>query len=92
MPFVVSRGTNVGFSVEFYTSSGALTMPTSGWLTITYPALAGGTATQTVTLTRGRVFTGTWDSTVSDLGIATVSISGAGQATPTTTQLKVVYP
>ena len=92
MPFNVSRGATVGFSIEFFDASGNQTLPSSGSLSIDYPALTGGRATQAVTLTRGLVFTGTWDSTISDLGLATVSVSGAGQATPSTTTLRVIHP
>lgn len=92
MPFTVSRGTTVGFSIEFFDVNGALTMPSSATLTVIYPALTGGTATATVALNRGRVFTGAWDTSVSDLGFATVSVLGAGQASANTTTLRVIYP
>lgn len=92
MPFDVHRGAVVGFSIEFLDANGNLTLPSSASLSISYPALTGGTAVATVSLTRGRVFTGTWDSTIADLGLATVSITGAGQATPTTTILRLKYP
>lgn len=92
MPFNVSRGDVVGFSIEFRDADDNITIPSSATLSITYPALTGGTAVATVSLTRGLVFTGTWDSSVSDLGIATVSVLGAGQASPTTTTLRLIYP
>lgn len=92
-PYNVTQGSTVEFTVEFFDSVGALTVPTSATLTVTYTTVAGSTTSATVALSQsGSFFVGTWGSGVAKLGLATFSITGAGQATATTGSLRLLNP
>jgi hypothetical protein len=92
MPFNITTGSTVEFTVEFFSSANILTVPTSATLTVTYPfssnSLATGTATIAMTPS-GNFFTATWGSGVAALGLTTFSITGAGQASATTGTLRI---
>jgi len=92
-PYNVTQGSTVEFTVEFLDATGATTTPTSATLIVTYTALAGSTAIATVALSQsGSFFVGTWGSGVAQLGLATFSITGAGQASATTGSLRLLNP
>ncbi len=91
MPFNVTQGSTVEFTVEFFNANGVLTVPSSATLTVTYTTTSGGSSSTTVALTQSNsFFTGTWGSGVAALGLATVSITAPGQATPTTATLRIL--
>jgi hypothetical protein len=92
MPFNITSGSTVEFTVEFFSSANTLTVPTSATLTVTYPLSSNSLATTTATIgmsPSGNFFTATWGSGVAALGLTTFSISGAGQASPTTGTLRI---
>jgi hypothetical protein len=93
MPFNVSQGSTVTFTAEFFDSGGAMTVPSSATLTIVYPVSNTTTTSCSIGMSAaGNFFTATWGSGVSELGLATFSVSGAGQATPTTGTLRIITP
>jgi hypothetical protein len=92
MPINATLGSTLVFTVTFFTSAGVLTVPTSATLTVTYPPSSNSltTASCAIGMTQsGSFFTATWQTAVAALGISSISISGAGQASPTTTQVRL---
>jgi len=83
------------FVVEFFDADGALTVPSSGTLTISYTDRATLTATSTdisLTLTDS-FFLGTWSSSGAVIGLASWSVTGAGLASPAATgTIRVINP
>jgi len=71
-------GNTAQFVAEFLDATGNITVPSGGTLNITYPV--GLTAvTTSITMTQqNSFFTATWNSSVSDLGIATWNITSIG--------------
>jgi hypothetical protein len=95
MPINASQGSTIGFTVEFFDTTGNLTVPTSATLTITYPPSSNSIVTQTATIgmsAAGNFFSATWGSGVAALGLTSYSISAPGQATPTTGILRLTSP
>lgn len=93
MPINVTTGSTVEFTVVFFTSANAVTVPTSASITITYPLSTNGltiTSCSIAMTPNGSFFTATWGSAVSALGSVSYSVTGAGQASPTTGQLRVI--
>ena len=91
MPFNLTSGSTAQFDVAFFTSSGALTVPTSATLVVSYVTSSGFSTSETVTLSvSGSVFSGTWGSGPARLGIATYSITAPGQPSATTGQLRII--
>ena len=92
-PYNVTQGSTVEFTVEFLDSTGALTVPTSATLTMTYTTVLGATATSATAMTQsGSFFTATWGSGVANLGLAAFSITAPGQATATIGTLRLLNP
>lgn len=92
MPVNVSVQSTAVFTVSFFDASGALTVPTSATLTITYPPSSNSITTVSCTIgmsPSGSFFTASWGAGVSALGAASYSVTGAGQATPTTGTLRM---
>lgn len=92
MPFNITTGSTVQFTVEFFSSANILTVPTSATLTITYPLSSNSLVTTTATIgmtQSGNFFIGSWGSGVAALGLSSFSVSGAGQASPTTGTLRI---
>lgn len=86
----LKSGDTAKFVVEFIDSSGALTIPGGGILQVTY-ALAGVSATDTVTLTQNQsFFTGTWGSSSSDQGLCPWSVFSAGSVLAATGFLRII--
>jgi hypothetical protein len=82
MPTNITQNDTVEFTVEYVTSSGALTIPSSGALFVEYTTLAGSTALDAINLTQdGSFFVGTWGSSVSRLGPALYTVTAPGMAT-----------
>ena len=93
MPTNIGYGNTARFVVEFFDSDGALTVPSSGTLTITYIDQSALTSTSTsISLTQtNSFFLGTWSSTGAALGIATWSVSAPGITAPAATgQIRVI--
>jgi len=92
-PFNVTQGSTVEFTVEFLDASGALTVPSSATLTMTYTSVSGTSASSTIAMTQsGSFFVAIWGSGQATLGIATFSISAPGQATATNGSLRLLNP
>lgn len=93
MTFNVTLGSTVEFAVEFKSSIGILTVPTSATLTVTYPPSSNSITRVSCVIgmtPAGSIFTATWGSGVAALGLSSVSISAPGQVTPTTGTLRVI--
>jgi hypothetical protein len=70
-PVNIEQGNSANFTIEFQDSTGALTVPSSANLTVTYTNTSFSSQTDTVTLTQDNDFyTGVWPSTSANLGIA----------------------
>lgn len=81
-PVNIEKGNSAQFAIEFLDSSGDLTVPSSGNMTVVYTNTSLATQTDTVTLTESNsFFTGTWSSTSAALGLATWSVTMAGSTT-----------
>jgi hypothetical protein len=92
MPINATLGSTIVFTVTFFSSTGAVTVPSSASMTITYPPSSNSLTIVSCTITLSQIgsfFTATWQSGVAALGIATVSANGTGQAAPTTSQLRL---
>lgn len=93
MPTNITQGNTARFVVEFFDSDGALAVPSSGTLTISYIDRAALTSTSTsIALTQtNSFFLGTWSSTGAALGIATWSVSAPGITSPAATgEIRVI--
>ncbi len=94
MPTNITQGNTATFVVEFLDSSGNLTVPASGTLTIVYPTGSLTTASTTITMTAaGSFFTASWGSSVSSLGDATWSVTAPGEPNPAASgTLRIIDP
>lgn len=93
MPINATLGSTIGFSVVFFDTTGAVTVPSSATLTVTYPPSSNSLTTLSCAIgmsPSGSFFTATWGSGVAALGISTVSVNAPGQASPTTGTLRLV--
>lgn len=71
-PFNIEQGNSVQFVVEFYDSTGFLTVPPSATMSVVYTNTSNAPQTDAVTLNSvGSFFNGTWSSTSAALGLAT---------------------
>lgn len=93
MPTNITRGRTAQFIVEFVDENGALVTPSSGQITINY-AVDFVTQQAVVALSQsGSFWTGTWDSTPADLGIADWSVSSPLTTSPAQVgQLNIIDP
>jgi hypothetical protein len=74
----VVQGNTAQFVAEFLDVNGALTVPAAAALNIAYP-VGLTTASTSITMTlQNSFFTATWQSSVSDLGIALWNITATG--------------
>lgn len=93
MPFNITQGSTVEFTVSFLDATGNITVPSSATLTVTYTTFAGSTAATVIPMTPiGSFFTANWGSGASAYGIANYSIAAPGQASPTTGVLRLLDP
>ena len=78
-PVNIHTGNSAQFVVEFLDTTGALTVPSSGTIFVTYTNVSAVSQTDTVSLapSPNRVFTGTWSSTSATLGLATWTLTSA---------------
>lgn len=87
------QGNTANFTVQFLSSTGAATTPSSGNLTVTYKS-GGVSITATIGLTNNSgLFTGAWDTTPADLGLATWVVSSPLSSAPAQTDtIDVIDP
>lgn len=92
-PTNISQGNSAKFVIEFL-SSGSLTVPSSGNLTVTYTNTSSASQTDTVTLAlNNSYYLGVWSSTSAALGLATWNLTAAGStATQQTGTIRVISP
>lgn len=70
-PFNIEQGNSANFTVEFFDSTGFLSIPSAATMTLTYVNLSAATQVDTVALSpTGSFFTGVWSSTSAALGLA----------------------
>lgn len=93
MPTNITRGRTAQFIVEFIDASGTLVTPSSGQLTINYAAnFISQQAVVDLSLS-GSFWTGSWDSSPADLGIATWSVSSPLTTSPAQVgELNIIDP
>lgn len=91
-PFNIEQGNSAYFTIEFLDSTGALTVPSSADLTITYINTVNASQVDTVALTQtNSFFTGTWSSTSAALGLASWLATCAGSTiTQSVGQIRVL--
>ena len=91
MPFNITLGSTVEFTVEFLDAKGATTVPSSATLTMTYTTTAGASVSSAIAMTAaGSFFTANWPSGQAALGLANFSVTAPGQATATTGVLRLL--
>lgn len=92
-PTNIVQGNSARFVVSFL-SDGAITVPSSGNLTIAYTNTSSAAQSDTIDLTQvGDFFTGTWSSTSAALGIATWTLTSAGStSTQQTGYIRIITP
>jgi hypothetical protein len=92
MPFNVTSGSTVVFTVVFFDANGEITVPTSATITVTYPLSSNPLTTTSCAIDMtavGDFFTATWGSGVAALGksSATASAPGITSADPQTLRI-----
>lgn len=81
-PINIEQGNSAQFNVEFLSTDGTITTPTSASISITYTNTSFASVTETVELSESNsLFTGTWSSTSAALGIATWEAISASSTT-----------
>lgn len=93
MPFNVTQGSTVQFTVEFFDSTNVLTVPTSATITVTYPQAGNSVTLVSCVISMspvGNFFTATWGSGVAALGLSSFSVNAPGQVTPTAGTLRLI--
>lgn len=90
VPYNITQGSTVEFTVEFLDVSNNPTVPSSATLTMTYTSIAGSTASAVLPMSQSNTFfVASWGSGVAALGMANYSITAPGQTTATTGQLRI---
>ncbi len=94
MPTNITQGNTAQFVVQFISSAtGSAIVPSSGALTITYNISGVATSTAISLVLQGSMFTGSWDTTPADLGLATWAVSSPATTNPAQTgQINVIDP
>ena len=93
MPFNITQGSTVEFTVSFLDANGNITVPSSATLTMTYTSISGTTASSVIAmLPSGSFFVANWQSGQAAFGLANYSIVAPGQPTPTTGTLRLLDP
>lgn len=93
MPINATLGSTILFTAVFFDASSAITVPSSATITITYPPSSNTLTSVSCALgmvQNGQFFTAAWGSGVAALGLSSYSVSGAGQASPTTGTLRLI--
>lgn len=91
-PVNLEQGNSTVFNVEFLSSTGALTVPSTGLITVTYINTSNTSQSDFVALSNsGSIFSGIWSSTSAALGLATwVATMTGSTVTQATGQLRVL--
>lgn len=91
-PINIQQGNSANFTVEFISSLGALTIPSSARVSMSYNNLSAVATSEDFDLTESNsFFVGTWSSTSAALGLATWSVYSANStAAQSTGQLRIV--
>lgn len=91
-PINIQSGNSANFTVEFLSSTGSLTVPSTCNFTVVYTNASNAAQTDTVTMTESNsFFIGTWSSTSAALGLAIWSVTMAGSTTTQATgQIRVL--
>lgn len=91
-PINIQQGNSASFTVEFLSSIGELSVPSSAYITVSYTDITNTSVSETVDLTNtNSFFTGTWSSTSAALGLATwIAIAATSTTTQATGQLRIV--
>ena len=91
-PFNIEKGNSANFTIEFFDSLGALSIPAGAGLTVTYTNTSFTTQVDSVQLTQsGSFFTGTWSSVPASLGLATWVTTALPSSVQTATgQLRII--
>lgn len=91
-PVNLEQGNSTVFNVEYLSSTGALTVPSAGLITVAYINTSNTSQSDSVTLSNsGSIFSGTWSSTSAALGLATWVATMNGTATVQATgQVRVI--
>ncbi len=90
-PVNIQQGNSASFVIEFLSSVGSLSVPSSGSLTISYTNLSNSLTSESFNLTvNNSFFTCTWSSTSAALGLATWTVVAASTVTQATGQIRVI--
>lgn len=90
-PVNVQQGNTANFVVEYFDGSGSYTKPLSGSVQISYTNTANVATTDIVSLTlTNRFFTGSWDTSVAKLGLATWTVIANSTTIAETGQIRVI--
>jgi hypothetical protein len=96
MPFNITQGSCVEFTVTFFDAASNVTVPTSGTLSVIYTNVAGSTASSSIALVgSGSFFIGYWGvSSNAALGFANWSVTAPGLANNPAAngQLRIISP
>ncbi len=94
-PVNITYPNTARFTVEYFDEDGALTIPSSGTLTVSYVDRVTLTTTSTdiaLALTNS-YFLGTWSSSGAVIGLASWTVTGAGITSPAATgTIRVINP
>lgn len=78
-PINIEQGNTANFTLEFLSSSGELTVPSTTNMTIIYYDTSYSFTSESITLTENNsFFTGAWSSTSAALGLASWSVTMTG--------------
>lgn len=91
-PINIQQGNSANFTVEFISSLGVLTVPSSAYISISYTNLSATSVSEDFDLTEeNSFFVGTWSSTSAALGLATWNAYSANSTTAQATgQIRVI--
>lgn len=93
-PVNIAQGNSAFFTAEFFDSLGNITVPSGATLSVVYINTSNASQTDNVTLSPSNsFFTGTWSSALASLGLATWSITAAGNSSASQTgYIRVIDP
>ncbi len=81
MPINATLGSTIGFTVVFFDTSSAITVPTSATLTVTYPPSSNSLTTVSCSISMsqsGQQFVATWGSGVAAYGLSSYTATAPG--------------
>ena len=91
MPFNITQGSTVEFTVGFVSSNGVVTVPSSATLTLVYTTSGGTLVSSVISMTlNGSFYVATWQSAQAAYGAVNYTITAPGQPTPTTGSLRLL--